>query len=251
MRTGLIAKKMGMTRIYAEDGEHIPVTVVQLEGCQVVGQRSVEKNGYTAVQLGAGVKKAKRVTKAERGQFAKANVEPKAKLVEFRVSEENMVDIGAELSAEHFLIGQMVDVTGTSIGKGFAGAMKRHNFSGLRATHGVSISHRSLGSTGQCQDPGKVFKGKKMAGQMGSTRITTQNLEIIRTDAERGLILIKGAVPGSKGGWVFIKDAVKRALPADVPKPAGLKAANNDVATPTDNSNDQVAEEATTNEDKS
>ncbi|MBL4618839.1 MAG: 50S ribosomal protein L3 [Alphaproteobacteria bacterium] len=251
MRTGLIAKKMGMTRIYAEDGEHIPVTVVQLEGCQVVGQRSVEKNGYTAVQLGAGVKKAKRVTKAERGQFAKANVEPKAKLVEFRVSEENMVDIGAELSAEHFLIGQMVDVTGTSIGKGFAGAMKRHNFSGLRATHGVSISHRSLGSTGQCQDPGKVFKGKKMAGQMGSTRVTTQNLEVIRTDVERGLILIKGAVPGSKGGWVFIKDAVKRALPADAPKPAGLKAANNDVATPTDNSNDQVAEEATTNEDKS
>ncbi len=251
MRTGLIAKKMGMTRIYAEDGEHIPVTVVQLEGCQVVGQRSVEKNGYTALQLGAGFKKAKRVTKAERGQFAKANVEPKAKLVEFRVSEENMVDIGAELSAEHFLIGQMVDVTGTSIGKGFAGAMKRHNFSGLRATHGVSISHRSLGSTGQCQDPGKVFKGKKMAGQMGSTRVTTQNLEVIRTDVERGLILIKGAVPGSKGGWVFIKDAVKRALPADAPKPAGLKAANNDVAAPADNSNDQVAEEATTNEDKS
>lgn len=250
MRTGLIAKKMGMTRIYAEDGEHIPVTVVQLEGCQVVGQLSVEKNGYTAVQLGAGVKKAKRVTKAERGQFAKANVEPKAKLAEFRVSEENLIDIGAELSAEHFLTGQMVDVTGTSIGKGFAGGMKRHNFSGLRATHGVSISHRSLGSTGQCQDPGKVFKGKKMAGQMGSTRVTTQNLEIIRTDVERGLILIKGAVPGSKGGWVFIKDAVKKALPADAPKPAGLKVAKSDPA-PTENSTEQTATEATNDEDKS
>ena len=222
MRTGLLAKKMGMTRIYNDNGDHIPVTVVQLEGCQVVGQRTVEKNGYTAIQVGSGTRKAKRLTKADRGQYAKANVEPKAKLVEFRVAEENLVEIGSKLSAEHFLPGQIVDVTGTSIGKGFAGAMKRHNFGGLRATHGVSISHRSLGSTGQCQDPGKVFKGKKMAGQMGSVRVTTQNLEIIRTDADRGLILIKGAVPGSKGGWVLIKDAVKRPRPDDAPMPAGL-----------------------------
>ena len=223
MRTGLIAKKMGMTRIFNAEGEHLPVTVMQLDACQVVGQRTEETNGYTAVQLGAGAKKAKRVNKAERGYFAKANVEPKMKLAEFRVSQENLVEVGAELSAEHFLIGQKVDVTGTSIGKGFAGAMKRHNFGGLRATHGVSISHRSHGSTGQCQDPGKVFKGKKMAGQMGATRVTTQNLEIVRTDADRGLILIRGAVPGPKGGWVLIKDAVKRPMPTDVPMPAGLK----------------------------
>lgn len=223
MRTGVIAKKVGMTRVYTEDGTHVPVTVMQLDACQVVGQRTAEKNGYTAVQLGSGAKKAKRTTKAERGQFAKANVEPKAKLAEFRVSEENMIEVGAELSAEHFLNGQKVDVTGTSIGKGFAGAMKRHNFGGLRATHGVSISHRSHGSTGQCQDPGKVFKGKKMAGHMGAARVTTQNLEVVRTDVERGLILIKGAVPGSKGGWVLIKDAVKRAFPEGAPLPAALK----------------------------
>ncbi len=223
MRTGVIARKMGMTRIYTENGDHLPVTVMQMEGCQVVGQRTAEKNGYTALQLGAGRKKPKRVNKADRGQFAKANVEPKAKLAEFRVSEENLVEVGAELSAEHFLVGQKVDVTGTSIGKGFAGAMKRWNFGGLRATHGVSISHRSHGSTGQCQDPGKVFKGKKMAGHMGASRITTQNLEIVRTDPDRGLILIKGAVPGPKSGWVLIKDAVKRALPDDAPKPAALK----------------------------
>ncbi len=233
MRTGLIAKKMGMTRIYTEDGEHLPVTVMQMDNCQVVAQRTADKNGYTALQLGVGTRKAKRVNKADRGQFAKANVEPKAKLVEFRVSEDNLVDVGAELSAEHFLVGQIVDVTGTSIGKGFAGAMKRWNFAGLRATHGVSISHRSLGSTGQCQDPGKVFKGKKMAGQMGAKRITTQNLEVVRTDAERGLILIKGAVPGPKSGWVLIKDAVKRALPDDAPRPAGLKTkADDKAATP-------------------
>ncbi len=240
MRTGLIAKKMGMTRIFSAEGEHLPVTVMQMEACQVVGQRTVEKNGYTAVQLGAGVKKAKRVNKAERGYFAKANVEPKAKLVEFRVSEENLVDVGAELSAEHFLVGQKVDVTGTSIGKGFAGAMKRHNFGGLRASHGVSISHRSHGSVGQCQDPGKIFKGKKMAGHMGAARVTTQNLEIVRTDADRGLILIKGAVPGPKGGWVLIKDAVKRAAPQGAPTPAGLKS---DKA-PAAQVEEQVAEEA-------
>ncbi len=221
-RTGLIAKKVGMTRVYREDGEHVPVTVMQLDQCQVVGQRNDDKHGYTALQLGAGEKKAKRVNKAERGYFAAVNVAPKAKLVEFRVDAENMIDVGAELSAEHFVPGQKVDITGTTIGKGFAGAMKRHNFGGLRATHGVSISHRSHGSTGQCQDPGKVFKGKKMAGHMGARRRTAQNLEVVRTDADRGLILIKGAVPGPKGGWVLIKDAVKKPLPEDAPKPGAL-----------------------------
>ena len=222
MRTGLLAKKLGMTRVYREDGTHVPVTVMQLEGCQVTGQRTDEKNGYSAVQLGAGVRKVKRTTKAMRGQFAAANVEPKAKLVEFRVAPENLVEIGAELSAKHFIDGQKVDITGITIGKGFAGGMKRHNFGGLRATHGVSISHRSHGSTGQCQDPGKVFKGKKMAGHMGDRRRTTQNLEVVRTDEDRGLILVKGAVPGSKGGWVMIRDAVKRPIPADVPMPAAI-----------------------------
>ncbi|GJL94073.1 MAG: 50S ribosomal protein L3 [Hyphococcus sp.] len=225
MRTGLIAKKMGMTRIYTEGGDHVPVTVVQMEKCQVVAQRTAEKNGYDAVQLGAGVKKAKRVNKADRGQFAKANVEPKAKVAEFRVAAENMIDVGEELTADHYFEGQYIDVTGTSIGKGFAGAMKRHNFGGLRATHGVSISHRSHGSTGQCQDPGKVFKGKKMAGHMGATRVTTQNLQVVKTDADRGLILIKGAVPGPKGGWVFIKDAVKKPTPENVILPGALKSA--------------------------
>lgn len=225
MRTGLIAKKMGMTRVFTDAGEHLPVTVMQLDGCQVVGQRTEEKNGYTAVQLGAGAKKAKRVNKADRGQFAKANVEPKSKVVEFRVAPDNMLDVGEELIADHYFEGQYVDVTGTSIGKGFAGAMKRHNFGGLRATHGVSISHRSHGSTGQCQDPGKVFKGKKMAGHMGATRVTTQNLQVVKTDTDRGLILIKGAVPGPKGGWVLIKDAVKKPTPENVILPAALKSA--------------------------
>ena len=238
MRTGVIPKKVGMTRIFNAEGEHLPVTVMQLDNCQVVGQRTVEKNGYTAVQLGAGAKKAKRVTKAERGQFAKANVEPKMKLVEFRVSEDNLVDVGAELSADHFVAGQKVDVTGTSIGKGFAGAMKRWNFGGLRATHGVSVSHRSHGSTGQRQDPGKVFKGKKMAGHYGHERVTTQNLEVVKTDVERGLIMLKGAVPGPKGGWVLIKDAVKVPAPADLPKPAAVKTAGGKVE------NQEVAEEA-------
>lgn len=223
MRTGVIAKKLGMTRIYREDGTNIPVTVMQIDNCQVVSQRLTEKDGYSAVQLGAGTAKVKRTTKAMRGHFAKANVEPKRKLAEFRISEDNMIDIGAELSAEHYVEGQKVDVTGTSIGKGFAGAMKRHNFGGLRATHGVSISHRSHGSTGQCQDPGKVFKGKKMAGHMGDVRVTTQNLEIVRTDTKRNLVMVKGAVPGSKGGWCLIKDAVKLALPENAPKPAGLR----------------------------
>ena len=220
LRTGLIAKKIGMTRVYTEDGTHVPVTVMHVDNCQVVAQRTADANGYSAVQLGAGARKVKRLTKADRGQFAKANVAPKAKVVEFRVADDNLVDVGAEISAAHFLEGQKVDVTGVSIGKGFAGGMKRHNFGGLRATHGVSISHRSHGSTGQCQDPGKVFKGKKMAGHMGARRRTTQNLDVVRVDEERGLILIKGAVPGSKGGWVMIRDAVKRPIPEDAPKPA-------------------------------
>jgi large subunit ribosomal protein L3 len=225
MRSGVIAKKVGMTRLFMEDGRQIPVTVLQLDNLQVVAQRTADKDGYTAVQLGAGVAKAKNVSQPMRGHFAKAQVAPKRKLAEFRVSPENLIDIGAEISAEHFLEGQKVDVSGTSIGKGFAGAMKRHNFGGLRASHGVSISHRSHGSTGQCQDPGKVFKGKKMAGHMGAARVTTQNLEVVKTDADRGLIMIKGAVPGSKGGWVTIKDAVKKKLPDGVPFPAAVKAA--------------------------
>jgi large subunit ribosomal protein L3 len=221
----VIAKKVGMTRLFMEDGRQIPVTVLQLDNLQVVAQRTADKDGYTAVQLGAGAAKAKNVSQPMRGHFAKAQVAPKRKLAEFRVSPENLIDIGAEISAEHFLEGQKVDVSGTSIGKGFAGAMKRHNFGGLRASHGVSISHRSHGSTGQCQDPGKVFKGKKMAGHMGAARVTTQNLEVVKTDADRGLIMIKGAVPGSKGGWVTIKDAVKKKLPDGVPFPAAVKAA--------------------------
>ena len=225
MRSGVIAQKLGMTRIFTDAGEHIPVTVLRLEGCQVVAQRTKEKDGYVALQLGAGSVKTKNVTRPLRGHFAKASVEPKRRLVEFRVDADKMIDVGAELQADHFVEGQKVDVTGTSIGKGFAGAMKRHNFGGLRASHGVSISHRSHGSIGQCQDPGKVFKGKKMAGHMGSTRVTTQNLEIVKTDVERGLILVKGAVPGSKGGWVTIRDAVKRALPDNVPMPGSIKGA--------------------------
>jgi large subunit ribosomal protein L3 len=225
MRSGILAKKVGMTRLFLEDGKQVPVTVLQLDNLQVVAQRTAEKDGYTAVQLGAGAAKAKRVSKAMRGHFAAAKVEPKRKVVEFRVTPENLIEVGAELSAEHFVSGQKVDVSGTSIGKGFAGAMKRHNFGGLRASHGVSISHRSHGSTGQCQDPGRVFKGKKMAGQMGAARVTTQNLEVVRTDPERGLVFIKGAVPGSKGGWVTVKDAVKKKLPDGVPFPAALKGA--------------------------
>lgn len=224
MRTGLIARKVGMTRVYGGEGEHIPVTVMHVDGVQVVGQRTKDKNGYTAIQLGAGAAKAKRLTKADRGQFAKASVEPKQKVVEFRVSDGNLVDVGSELSAAHFLVGQKVDVTGVTIGKGFAGAMKRHNFGGLRATHGVSVSHRSHGSTGQRQDPGKVFKNKRMAGHMGDVQCTTQNVEVVRIDEERGLILLKGAIPGPKGGWVEIRDAVRVDAPKDLPTPAALKA---------------------------
>src|SRR5210317_136673 len=230
LRSGVIAKKVGMTRLFMEDGKQIPVTVLQLDKLQVVAQRTVEKDGYTAVQLGAGAAKAKRTSQAMRGHFAAAKVEPKRKVAEFRVDEENLIGVGEEITADHYFEGQFVDVAGTSIGKGFAGVMKRHNFGGLRATHGVSISHRSHGSTGQCQDPGKVFKGKKMAGHMGAVRVTTQNLEIVRTDADRGLIMVKGAVPGSKGGWVTIKDAVKKKLPENVPFPAALKSAAAPVA---------------------
>ncbi len=225
MRTGVIARKVGMTRLFMEDGKQIPVTVLQLDELQVVAQRTADKDGYSAVQLGAGTAKAKRTSQAMRGHYAAAKVAPKRKIAEFRVAPENMIDVGAEISADHYAEGQFVDVSGTSIGKGFAGAMKRHNFAGLRASHGVSISHRSHGSTGQCQDPGKVFKGKKMAGHMGAARVTTQNLQVVRTDADRGLIMVKGAVPGSKGGWVTIKDAVKKAAPENLPLPAALKTA--------------------------
>lgn len=223
MRTGLIARKIGMTRVYGGEGEHIPVTVMQIENCQVVGQRTKEKNGYTALELGVGVAKVKRLAKADRGRFAKANVEPKQKTLEFRVDEDMLVDIGAEISVNHFLVGQKVDVTGTTVGKGFAGAMKRHNFGGLRATHGVSVTHRSHGSTGQRQDPGRVFKGKRMAGHMGDVRCTTQNIEVVRIDEPRGLLLLKGAVPGPKGGWVMIRDAVRTAEPKGLPRPAAIK----------------------------
>jgi len=225
MRSGVIAKKLGMTRLFMEDGEQIPVTVLQMENVQVVSQRTADRDGYTAVQLGAGVAKAKRTSKAMRGHFAVAKVEPKRKIAEFRVSADNLIEVGAEITADHYLEGQYVDIAGTSIGKGFQGAMKRHNFGGLRATHGVSVSHRSHGSTGQCQDPGKVFKGKKMAGHMGAVRVTTQNLQVVKTDAERGLLMIKGAVPGSKGGWVTIKDSVKKAAPEGLSMPAAIRAA--------------------------
>jgi large subunit ribosomal protein L3 len=225
MRSGVIAKKLGMTRLFLEDGRQVPVTVLSLEGLQVVAQRTAEKDGYSAVQLGAGAAKAKRTTQAMRGHFARAKVEPKRKLAEFRVSPENLIEVGEEITADHYFAGQFVDVAGTSIGKGFAGAMKRHNFGGLRASHGVSISHRSHGSTGQCQDPGKVFKGKKMAGHMGAVRVTTQNLQVVKTDSERGLIMVKGAVPGSKGGWVILKDAVKKPTPDNIILPAALKSA--------------------------
>ena len=225
MRSGVIAQKIGMTRVYNDAGEHVPVTVLRVENLQVVAQRTQEKNGYTAVQLGVGLAKVKNTSKAMRGHFAAASVEPKAKVAEFRVSPDNLIDVGVEITAEHFVPGQKVDVTGTSIGKGFQGVMKRHNFRGGRATHGNSLSHRIHGSTGQRQDPGKVFKGKKMAGHMGDVRVTTQNLEVVSTDADRGLILVRGAVPGSKGAWIYVRDAVKAPLPENAPKPAAIRAA--------------------------
>ena len=223
MRTGMIAQKLGMTRVFDAAGSHVPVTVLKVEGCQVVAQRTAERDGYTALQLGVGARKASRTNKPQRGQFAQAKVTPKQKVAEFRVSADALVDVGSEIAPSHFVDGQFVDVVGTSIGKGFAGAMKRHNFAGLRASHGVSISHRAHGSTGQCQDPGKVFKGKKMAGHLGDKRVTVQNLRIVSTDDERGIILVRGAVPGSEGGWVLISDAKTRAVPQDVPFPAALK----------------------------
>ncbi|CTQ31921.1 50S ribosomal protein L3 [Jannaschia rubra] len=230
LRSGVIAKKVGMTRLFMEDGRQVPVTVLQLDGLQVIGQRTADKHGYTAVQLGAGTAKAKRTSQAMRGVFKAANVEPKRKVAEFRVDEGGLIEVGEEIIADHYFEGQFVDVSGTSIGKGFAGAMKRWNFGGLRASHGVSISHRSHGSTGQCQDPGKVFKGKKMAGHMGAARVTTQNLQVVRTDTDRGLIMVKGAVPGSKGGWVTIKDAVKKPFPESAIVPAALMSAKREAA---------------------
>ncbi|MDX9859416.1 MAG: 50S ribosomal protein L3 [Rhodospirillales bacterium] len=224
MRTGLITRKMGMTRVFAEDGSHVPVTVLKVDDCQVIAHRTEDKDGYNALQLGCTAAKVKKVTKAQRGHFAKAKVGPKRHVVEFRISEDAFVDVGAQLSADHFSVGQYVDVTGTSIGKGFAGGMKRHGFGGLLTTHGVSISHRSLGSTGQNQNPGRVFKGKKMPGHLGDRRVTTQNLQIVATDAERGLILVKGGVPGSDGGFLLVRDAAKRPLPEGAPFPAAVLA---------------------------
>jgi large subunit ribosomal protein L3 len=224
MRTGVVAQKVGMTRVFTEAGEHVPVTVLQLLQCQVIAHRTKDKNGYVALQLGAGSRKVRNVSKAERGNFAIAKVEPKRRLAEFRVSEDGIIPVGAEITADHFVVGQFVDVTGTSIGKGYAGGMKRWNFGGLRASHGVSVSHRSIGSTGGRQDPGKTFKNKKMPGQMGVERVTTLNLRVVQTDVERGLILVEGAVPGAKGGWIMMRDAVKKALPKEAPKPGKFRA---------------------------
>src|SRR5437868_887465 len=223
MRSGVIAQKMGMTRVFTEAGEHVPVTVLRLANCQVVAHRTKDKNGYVALQLGSGTRKPKNLTKATRGHFAAAKVEPQRKLAEFRVEEGDLIPVGAEITADHFVVGQFVDVTGTSIGKGYAGGMKRWNFGGLRASHGVSISHRSIGSTGGRQDPGKTFKNKKMPGHMGVDRVTTLNLKVVQTDVERGLIMIEGAVPGHKGGWITVRDAVKKALPKEAPKPGKFK----------------------------
>lgn len=223
MRTGLLAQKLGMTRVFTEDGNHIPVTVLKIDNCQVVAVRTEEKDGYTAVQLGVGIAKTKNVSKPQRGHFAKAKVEPKARLAEFRVSQDALLEVGVEITAAHFVPGQRVDVVGVSIGKGFAGAMKRHNFAGLRASHGVSVSHRSHGSTGQRQSPGKMFKNKKMAGHLGAERVTTQSLEVIAVDAERGVLMIKGSVPGSPGAFVLVRDATKRKAPDGLPFPAALR----------------------------
>ena len=234
MRSGVIAQKVGMTRVFTDAGEHVPVTVLKLDGCQVVAHRTQDKNGYTAMQLGIGRAKVKNVSKAERGRFAVAQVEPKMKLAEFRVPEDKLIPVGAEITADHFVAGQFVDVTGTTTGKGFAGPMKRWNFGGLRATHGVSVSHRSHGSTGGRQDPGKTFKNKKMAGHMGVDRVTTLNLRVVQTDVERGLILVEGAVPGTAGGYIFVRDSIKKALPKDVPLPGKFRIAggNAEVAAP-------------------
>jgi large subunit ribosomal protein L3 len=232
MRSGVIAQKVGMTRVFTDAGVHVPVTVLRLANCQVVAHRTKDKNGYVALQLGSGLRKVKNVTKAERGNFALAKVEPKRKVAEFRVSEDALIPVGAEITADHFVPGQYVDVTGTSIGKGYAGGMKRWNFGGLRATHGVSVSHRSIGSTGGRQDPGKTFKNKKMPGHMGVDRITTLNLKVVQTDVARGLILIEGAIPGAKGGWITVRDAVKKAAPKDLPKPGKFRQASEAASAP-------------------
>ncbi len=226
MRTGVIARKVGMSRIFTDDGAHVPVTVLQLDNCQVVAVKTTETDGYNAVQLGVGVAKVKNVSKAMRGHFAKSRVEPKRKVAEFRVDADALLDVGSEITADHFVAGQAVDVAGTSIGKGFAGVMKRYNFAGLEASHGVSVSHRSHGSTGHSQDPGKVFKGKKMAGHMGNARCTSQNLTVVSIDVERGLILVNGSVPGAKGGYVMVSDAKKRRMPEGLPFPGAVRAAS-------------------------
>ncbi len=243
MRVGLIAEKVGMMRVFTEKGQHIPVTVLSLAGCQVVSHKTIENDGYSAIQLGAGTPKVKNITKPMRGHFAKNKVEPKSKLVEFRIDEDNYIQIGLEMKPDHFVPGQKVDVTGTSIGKGFAGAMKRHNFAGLRASHGVSISHRSHGSTGQCQDPGKVFKGKKMAGHMGAAKVTIQNLSIYSVDNERGLIFVHGAVPGHKGGWVTISDAIKIKSNIELPTPGSFIDPNSQIE---ENSSKEVSDDQPT-----
>ena len=232
MRTGLICKKIGMSRIFSTEGSHIPVTVLHLDNCQVISSLTEEKNGYSAIQIGVGKIKEKKLSKPMEGYFKKNKVNPKLKVSEFRVTEDNLIDSGTEIVASHFVEGQIIDATGISIRKAIAGAMKRHNFGGLRASHGVSISHRSHGSTGQCQDPGKVFKGKKMAGHMGSSKTTIQNLEVVKTDSENGYIFIKGAIPGPKGGWVVLNDAIKKTLPDDIPLPAGIKGHNIQKETP-------------------
>jgi large subunit ribosomal protein L3 len=232
MRSGVIAQKLGMTRVFNEGGEHVPVTVLKLDGCQVVAQRTMEKNGYVAVQLGSGIAKVKNVSKAERGHFAVAKVEPKREVVEFRVDESSLLPVGAEITADHFVVGQFVDVTGVSTGKGFAGGMKRWNFHGLRATHGVSVSHRSIGSTGGRQDPGRTFKQRKMPGHLGVERVTTLNLKVVSTDVERGLILVEGAVPGTKGGWIRVRDAVKKPPHQNLPKPGKFRLASDGAAAP-------------------
>jgi large subunit ribosomal protein L3 len=234
MRSGVIAQKIGMTRVFTEAGEHVPVTDLRLAQCQVIAHRTNDKNGYVALQLGSGERRANNMIKSDREYFAKAKVEPKRKLAEFRVSDDAVIPVGAEITADHFVVGQFVDVTGTSIGKGFAGGMKRWNFGGLRASHGVSISHRSIGSTGGRQDPGKTFKNKKMPGHLGDERVTTLNLKVVQTDVERGLLLIEGAIPGAKGGWIRVRDAVKKKLPKDAPKPGKFKLADDKAAPKSD-----------------